>query len=365
MNIKRNIVTILVVGIIFGNAFVASAQTTTTASTTTATLQSLIQTLQKQIESLTVQLQTLQKAQAQPQTATNTVGMTDVLQLIEQLKEGSSGEKVRTLQTILAADINIYPEGIITGYYGKLTARAVRRFQSLEQSRNIAKSSEKILAESPVQLSGKVQNTTQDRSSREEAYRKLIDEQNRVDGEKIQADLLRRNQESAEADRKRIEEERIHAEEERLKEQRDTYTEHEQYPIILSLEDSKGNTYKTSMYNQYKGPYISWPSEGSRILRVGDTFKATVIAKDPQGRGIEYNWESNSRPFMDSVSLENNRLKYVSNNTLEYKITEEDLKSVGETFRLVWHIRAISAGYYRFGGGQYDDSGYIDYKIVQ
>ena len=40
-----------------------------------------------------------------------------------------SGDDVSALQAILAADPSIYPEGIISGYYGALTAKAVRKFQ--------------------------------------------------------------------------------------------------------------------------------------------------------------------------------------------------------------------------------------------
>ena len=39
------------------------------------------------------------------------------------------GDDVRRLQTFLAGDSAIYPEGKITGYYGALTVKAVRRFQ--------------------------------------------------------------------------------------------------------------------------------------------------------------------------------------------------------------------------------------------
>lgn len=46
------------------------------------------------------------------------------------LKLGSVGEDVKTLQGTLANLQNIYPEGLITGYYGKLTAKAVSAFQT-------------------------------------------------------------------------------------------------------------------------------------------------------------------------------------------------------------------------------------------
>lgn len=140
--------TVLVVGLVLGNVFVASAQVTATTTSASA-LQALIQTLQKQIESLTAQLQTLQRAQTQLQTATTTAGVVDALQLIGQLREGSQGEKVRLLQALLAADTSIYPEGMISGYYGRLTAQAVKRFQKkyeLEQVGNVGKKTLEKLA---------------------------------------------------------------------------------------------------------------------------------------------------------------------------------------------------------------------------
>ncbi|MDO8486393.1 MAG: peptidoglycan-binding protein, partial [Candidatus Staskawiczbacteria bacterium] len=38
-------------------------------------------------------------------------------------------EEVKNLQTMLFQDKTIYPEGIISGYYGYLTVKAVQRFQ--------------------------------------------------------------------------------------------------------------------------------------------------------------------------------------------------------------------------------------------
>lgn len=43
---------------------------------------------------------------------------------------GASGSDVTNLQTILKADVSVYPEGIVTGYYGSLTANAVKRLQA-------------------------------------------------------------------------------------------------------------------------------------------------------------------------------------------------------------------------------------------
>ena len=87
----------------------AFAQTTSTTSA--STLVGQIQTLQTQINSL----------QQQQQQYMATLQMT--------LKQGSTGEQVAVLQALLAADSSIYPEGIVSGFFGRLTGEAVKRFQ--------------------------------------------------------------------------------------------------------------------------------------------------------------------------------------------------------------------------------------------
>jgi len=48
---------------------------------------------------------------------------------LKNLSFGMSSEDVRRLQTLLASDKNVYPEGIVSGYFGSLTLQAVERFQ--------------------------------------------------------------------------------------------------------------------------------------------------------------------------------------------------------------------------------------------
>ncbi len=147
--------------------------------------------------------------------------------------------------------------------------------------------------------------------------------------------------------------------------QQETYAEDSNYPIIISFEDNKGNIYKRSQYNQYDGQYGGWPDISTRTLHIGDTIRATVTAKDPKGRTIEYNWNSSSQAFNEAKGIEGGEHKYTSDNTLEYTITSADLQSAGETFRLVWQIRLIGTDHYRSGGGnKFDDFGYIDYKLI-
>lgn len=46
-----------------------------------------------------------------------------------QLQVGSRGSEVSTLQTFLAQDVALYPQGLVTGYFGNLTKNAVMNFQ--------------------------------------------------------------------------------------------------------------------------------------------------------------------------------------------------------------------------------------------
>lgn len=47
----------------------------------------------------------------------------------KNLSPGQRGEEVRRLQEFLSQDKEIYPEGLVTGFYGPLSVKAVRRFQ--------------------------------------------------------------------------------------------------------------------------------------------------------------------------------------------------------------------------------------------
>ncbi|MBP9669588.1 MAG: peptidoglycan-binding protein [Candidatus Pacebacteria bacterium] len=54
----------------------------------------------------------------------------DAALITRELDLGMANSDVTSLQTFLAADASLYPEGIISGYYGSLTAAAVVRFQA-------------------------------------------------------------------------------------------------------------------------------------------------------------------------------------------------------------------------------------------
>lgn len=108
MSIKQFAAGVLVAGALLPAA--AFAQTTTSSSA--------IQTLLNQIAALQQQIVSLQQQQAQA-----------FASLSADLRQGSTGDQVTALQQMLAMDPSIYPEKQITGFFGRLTAQAVKRFQ--------------------------------------------------------------------------------------------------------------------------------------------------------------------------------------------------------------------------------------------
>lgn len=95
-----------------GNIGIASAETAS------STLVSQIQSLLQQVKSLQDQMNGL-----------NTQ-LKEALQLTRSLSLGMTSDDVKMLQEVLASDPSIYPEGLVTGYYGSLTEKAVKKFQA-------------------------------------------------------------------------------------------------------------------------------------------------------------------------------------------------------------------------------------------
>lgn len=119
--LKRNFIVGLMILAVAGLGPVSAlAQTTTQASADSA----LIADLLKQIQSLQEQIRQIVSARAQNVNATST------LELKQELRRGMSGEEVRMLQRILATDRTLYPEGLVTGFFGPLTEQAVERLQT-------------------------------------------------------------------------------------------------------------------------------------------------------------------------------------------------------------------------------------------
>ena len=94
---------------------------TVAPSATLAALESQVAALIKQVAALTAQLAHVRTEQKVAAHAT--------LAIVNQLHRGSRGKSVRVLQRLLASNPAIYPRGLVTGYYGRLTEDAVKKFQ--------------------------------------------------------------------------------------------------------------------------------------------------------------------------------------------------------------------------------------------
>lgn len=119
----------IITGLLLGllSAPVFAVNTTAGSTSTAAQLQQLIQSLQQQIATLQAQMKSLNEAKSQVKETTQEISTS--FRLISQLRFGMTGDDVKLLQEILATDPDIYPEGLITGRYGRLTEQAVKRFQ--------------------------------------------------------------------------------------------------------------------------------------------------------------------------------------------------------------------------------------------
>ena len=106
---------------------ISSAQdaTSTEEVNTIVQLQAQIQQLLAQIQQIKDQISQLQGQQGTLQQQVQALRLE-----ARQLREGLSGEDVKLLQETLATDPSIYPQGLITGFFGPLTKAAVLKFQA-------------------------------------------------------------------------------------------------------------------------------------------------------------------------------------------------------------------------------------------
>lgn len=74
--------------------------------------------------------------------------------LDRELQVGMSGSDVSALQTFLAQDSTIYPQGLVTGYFGPLTFSAVSNFQSRNGIATVGRVGPITLSAINAQISG-------------------------------------------------------------------------------------------------------------------------------------------------------------------------------------------------------------------
>lgn len=96
------------------------AATSTKNITAAVDLQALIEQLQNQIKELQEQIAKLK---------TDVEEVKEELKLTKDLYKGLSDDEVKKLQGFLKQYAEVYPEGLVTGYYGPLTEKAVKKFQ--------------------------------------------------------------------------------------------------------------------------------------------------------------------------------------------------------------------------------------------
>ncbi len=106
----------------------------TKATTGSSSLEELIEILKQKIEELKAQIENIKVqieavSQAQSGLKGTVKDIKQTLKLTKRLQRGMRGEDVTILQEMLATDPEIYPEGLVTGYFGPLTWGAVKRFQ--------------------------------------------------------------------------------------------------------------------------------------------------------------------------------------------------------------------------------------------
>ena len=117
----------LFIFVLAGLMVITGARTALAEGTSTPVVGSDIVALQAQVAQLIEQIKMLKTAMGTQQSEIKE--LREELKLTRRLKQGSSGDDVKTLQELLATDPEIYPEGKVTGAFGPLTGKALRRFQ--------------------------------------------------------------------------------------------------------------------------------------------------------------------------------------------------------------------------------------------
>ncbi len=96
------------------------AQTSNSTETLILQLQQQIKALQEQITKLRAEVSS---------TKTELEAIKTELKFTKALSRGATGDEVKQLQEFLKQFPDIYPKGLVTGYFGPLTEAAVRKFQ--------------------------------------------------------------------------------------------------------------------------------------------------------------------------------------------------------------------------------------------
>lgn len=132
---KKTITSLLVVAFVLSGLPSAVFADTTTVNPTALTTQ---------ISSLDAQILALQQQRK-----------VAIASLNASMSLGTQGDNVKLLQAFLAADPSLYPEGIISGFYGKKTVAAIKRFQKLNDLPQVGRVGPMTLAILNAQLAAR------------------------------------------------------------------------------------------------------------------------------------------------------------------------------------------------------------------
>ncbi|HEY4524027.1 MAG TPA: CARDB domain-containing protein, partial [Candidatus Paceibacterota bacterium] len=134
MNKQIKLFAVLSIVVVLGvSLFVTSPVSAQTNEQIIQQLQEQIMQLKAQITALQRQLSGVTPSETEPVPAT--VPVSSVCPEFSQslypgVSDASTGGEVTKLQKMLANDPNVYPERLVTGYYGSLTEKAVQRWQT-------------------------------------------------------------------------------------------------------------------------------------------------------------------------------------------------------------------------------------------
>jgi hypothetical protein len=122
---KTIALTFILIGILVFSVF----NTLATKAITLEEVQAQIQQLLQAINSLKVQIQTMNQTSTSVQSQPSTSSCPFVSLMYRGYSEEATTETTE-LQKLLKQDSSVYPEGLVTGYFGRLTEAAVQRFQA-------------------------------------------------------------------------------------------------------------------------------------------------------------------------------------------------------------------------------------------
>ncbi|MDE1925550.1 MAG: peptidoglycan-binding protein, partial [Patescibacteria group bacterium] len=120
----------LAAGLAFFASTVAPASAATLTSAQVQAVVSLLQAFGVDATTIANVQNTLNGVQVStPATTTASTTAPFTSNMIGFLRLGDKGDGVKLLQTMLAADPSVYPQGIISGFFGPMTAEALKLYQ--------------------------------------------------------------------------------------------------------------------------------------------------------------------------------------------------------------------------------------------